>query len=89
MLLAREGVSSCGLFKPVVTARVQPEPAVPDAVWTQHGPPPSALTLDTYSHVLSSLQQEATSVMAAAILGSASMLPQAASKRAGQNHHVR
>ena len=32
---------------------------------------------------------EATSVMAAAILGSASTLPQAASKRGGQNHHVR
>jgi integrase len=39
-----------------------------------------ALTLDTYSHVIPSLQQEAASVVAAAVLSPASTPPQAASK---------
>jgi integrase len=39
-----------------------------------------ALTLDTYSHVIPSLQQEAASVVAAAVLDPASIPPQAASK---------
>jgi hypothetical protein len=36
-----------------------------------------ALTLDTYSHVIPSLQQEAAAVVAAAVLDPASMPPQA------------
>jgi hypothetical protein len=39
-----------------------------------------ALTLDTYSHVIPSLQQEAASVVAAAVLDSASTPPQASPK---------
>jgi hypothetical protein len=39
-----------------------------------------ALTLDTYSHVIPSLQQEAASVVAAAVLDPASTLPEAAPK---------
>ena len=39
-----------------------------------------ALTLDTYSHVIPSLQQEAASVVAAAVLEPASMPPEASSK---------
>jgi hypothetical protein len=39
-----------------------------------------ALTLDTYSHVIPSLQQEAASVVAAAVLDPALIPPQAASK---------
>jgi hypothetical protein len=39
-----------------------------------------ALTLDTYSHVIPSLQQEAVSVVAAAVLDRASTPPQAAPK---------
>ena len=39
-----------------------------------------ALTLDTYSHVIPSLQQEAASVVAAAVLGPASTPPEAAPK---------
>ena len=39
-----------------------------------------ALTLDTYSHVIPSLQQEAAAVVAAAVLDPASMPPQASSK---------
>ena len=35
-----------------------------------------ALTLDTYSHVIPSLQQEAAAVVAAAVLDPASMPPQ-------------
>jgi hypothetical protein len=33
-----EGAVACGFFLPAVTARVQPEPAVPDAMRTQRGP---------------------------------------------------
>jgi integrase len=39
-----------------------------------------ALTLDTYSHVIPSLQQEAASVVAAAVLDPASTAPQASPK---------
>jgi hypothetical protein len=39
-----------------------------------------ALTLDTYSHVIPSLQQEAARVVAAATLDPASMPPQPSSK---------
>jgi integrase len=39
-----------------------------------------ALTLDTYSHVIPSLQEEAAAVVAAAVLDPASMLPQAPPK---------
>jgi integrase len=39
-----------------------------------------ALTLDTYSHVIPSLQQEAAAVVAAAVLDPASMPPQASPK---------
>jgi integrase len=39
-----------------------------------------ALTLDTYSHVIPSLQQEAASVVAAAVLDPASTPPEAAPK---------
>jgi hypothetical protein len=38
--LGRKGASSCDLYLPVVTARVQPEPVAPNAVRTQHGPVP-------------------------------------------------
>jgi integrase len=48
----------------------------PKVVSEQLGHATIALTLDTYSHVIPSLQQEAAGVMAAAILGSASTLPQ-------------
>src|SRR4030095_14101448 len=34
-----EGRQTCGWCIPVVTARALRGPAVPDAVWTQHGPP--------------------------------------------------
>jgi hypothetical protein len=40
--------------------------------------PPIALTLDTYSHIIPSLQQEAASVIATAILGSGSTPPNGA-----------
>ena len=39
-----------------------------------------ALTLDTYSHVIPSLQQEAAAGVAAAVLDPASMSPQASPK---------
>jgi integrase len=52
----------------------------PKVVSEQLGHATIALTLDTYSHVIPSLQQEAAGVMAAAILGSASTLPQAPQK---------
>ena len=39
-----------------------------------------ALTLDTYSHVIPSLKQEAASVVAAAVLDPASMPPRPPSK---------
>ena len=42
-----------------------------------------ALTLDTYSHVIPSLQQEAAGVVAAAVLDPASIPPQAIPERAG------
>jgi integrase len=42
-----------------------------------------ALTLDTYSHVIPSLQQEAASVVAAAVLDPASTPPQASPEGAG------
>ena len=44
-----------------------------------------ALTLDTYSHVIPSLQQEAASVVAAAVLSPAS----SSFEGPGQGHHVR
>jgi integrase len=48
-----------------------------------------ALTLDTYSHVIPSLQQEAADVVAAAVLDPAtSSLPPSPPKGAGQGHHV-
>ena len=40
----------------------------------------TALTLDTYSHVIPSLQQEAAAVVAAAVLDPASMSPQTSPK---------
>jgi integrase len=55
----------------------------PKVVREQLGHATIALTLDTYSHVIPSLQQEAAGVLAAAILDPASMQPQSASKRAG------
>jgi integrase len=39
-----------------------------------------ALTLDTHSHIIPSLQQEAASVVAAAVLDPAAMAPQPSSK---------
>jgi hypothetical protein len=39
-----------------------------------------ALTLDTYSHVIPSLQQEAASVLTTAVLDPASMPPQASAR---------
>ena len=39
-----------------------------------------ALTLDTYSHIIPSLQQEAVSVVAAAVLDPASTPPEASRK---------
>jgi hypothetical protein len=50
----------------------------PKAVSEQLGHATIALTLDTYSHINPSLQQEAAGVIAAAILDPASMPPSAA-----------
>jgi integrase len=52
----------------------------PKVVSEQLGHATIALTLDTYSHVIPSLQQEAAGVMAAAILDPASTPPQAVPK---------
>jgi hypothetical protein len=52
----------------------------PKVVSEQLGHATIALTLDTYSHVIPSLQQEAAGVIAAAILDPASMRPQSAPK---------
>ena len=48
-----------------------------------------ALTLDTYSHVIPSLQQEAAAVVAAAVLDPASTAASSVPERAGQGDHVR
>jgi integrase len=52
----------------------------PKVVSEQLGHATIALTLDTYSHVIPSLQQEAAGVIAAAVLDPATTPPQAASK---------
>jgi integrase len=52
----------------------------PKVVSEELGHATIALTLDTYSHVIPSLQQEAAGVIAAAILDPASMQPQSAPK---------
>jgi integrase len=52
----------------------------PKVVSEQLGHATIALTLDTYSHVIPSLQQEAAGVIAAAILDPASTPPQAVPK---------
>ena len=48
----------------------------PKVVSEQLGHATIALTLDTYSHIIPSLQQEAAGVIATAILGSGSTSPQ-------------
>jgi integrase len=61
----------------------------PKVVSDMLGHATTALTLDTYSHVIPSLQQEAANVVAAAVLdprrNGASTIPE----RADQGHHVR
>ncbi|HZB57752.1 MAG TPA: site-specific integrase, partial [Actinomycetota bacterium] len=52
----------------------------PKVVSEQLGHATIALTLDTYSHVIPSLQQEAAGVIAAAVLDPATTPPEAASK---------
>jgi integrase len=52
----------------------------PKVVSEQLGHATIALTLDTYSHVIPSLQQEAAAVVAAAVLDPGSMPPQVPSK---------
>jgi hypothetical protein len=48
----------------------------PNVVSEQLGHATIALTLDTYSHIIPSLQQEAAGVMATAILGPGATPPQ-------------
>ena len=64
-----------GLFAIILAQGVHPK-----VVSEQLGHATIALTLDTYSHVIPSLQQEAAGVIAAAILDPASMQPQSTPK---------
>jgi hypothetical protein len=57
-----------------------PGVSTPKVVSDMLGHATIALTLDTYSHLIPSLQQEAASVVAAAVLDPAATAPQAALK---------